>query len=424
MTIPKGTRNEVFLSRVLGETVITPEGHEIGKLQDLVMVPGERFPEVSHLLVLSDGRTLSLPWPRVNLFNQYIISAAGPVHNIPEHQKHEGDILLKRDILDRQIVDVNGAKVVRVNDLKLGTFKGRLCVFFVDVGFRGLLRRMGLEPVGNKVAAFLGRQLPHYVISWKYVQLLDTNLFRLTLTVARDQLKGIHPADLAHIIRDLPSGNVRAMIDSLDPVTAGEAIHELEPETRSRIMTQLTVGQASNIINEMDPDEAADVLGNLPEEKAQELLGLMDEKEADEIQELLGHEENTAGALMNSEFIAIPGNMIAEEALKVVRAKAGETDTIYYVYILDRDEHLEGVVSLKDLLVHDPWTMVASFMSSSVKSVRIDSKPYEVLEILAKYNFIAVPVMDDEGRMAGIITVEDVLELFIPTALRRKRHRA
>jgi magnesium transporter len=416
--------SEIFLSSVLDKTVINSHGHEIGRLRDLVMIPGDHFPEVSHLLVQNKGRTLCVPWQRVTLFNRFVISVSGSLQSIPDYLQSEGDILLKRDIMDRQIVDVNGAKVVRVNDLKLGSFQKRLCVFFVDVGFRGLLRRMGYEHLGEKIASLFKRQLPHYHISWEYVQLLEMNLFRLTLTVARDQLKEIHPADLAQIISSIPSGNIKAVLDSLDTDTAGEAIHELEPELRSRVISQLESGQACSILEEMHPDEAADVLGGLPEEKAQELLGLMDEEEADEIQELLEHEEDTAGGLMNSQFISIQGDLSAGEALQVVRSRAGEIDTIYYLYVLDQQEHLQGVVSLKGLLVNTPEARISDFMNAGVKSVHIDSTPQQVLEIVAKYNFVAVPVLDRDEKMAGIITVDDVLELFIPGALRRKRNRA
>ncbi|HJV35345.1 magnesium transporter [Geomonas sp.] len=416
-------KNEIFLSSVLGKTVITSQGREIGTLNDLVMVPGPQLPEVSHLLVKGERHLLSVPWQRVDLFNRYVISVNGGLKSLPAYRNPPGDILLRRDILDRQIVDVNGAKVVRVNDLKLGSLQKRLCLFFADVGFRGLLRRMGWEPFAEKVAALLGRELPQSHISWEYVQLLEANLYRLTLTVARDQLKEIHPADLAGILSSIPSVSIRALLDALDTGTAGEAIHELQPELRSRVIDQLETDQACAILENMDPDEAADVLGGLPVQRAQELLGLMGEKEAERLQELLEHKEDTAGGLMNSQFLSVEGELSAEEALALVRAKAAMTDTIYYLYVLDGQGHLAGVVSLKDLLIQPPATPVSHFMRSDVKSVHVASTAYEVLEVVAKYNFVAVPVLDQEEKMAGIITVDDVLELFIPGSLRRKRHR-
>jgi flagellar motility protein MotE (MotC chaperone)/sporulation protein YlmC with PRC-barrel domain len=415
---------EIFLSTVLGKTVISPQGQEIGKLWDLIMVPGEVFPEVSHLLVKSKRRIISIPWHRISLFNRFVISVSGPSHHLPEYAaSREGEILVKRDILDKQIVDVNGAKVVRVNDLKLGSYKDHLCIFFVDIGFRGLLRRLGYEQLGEKLAVLLNRQLPHQHISWEYVQLLEMNLSRLTLTVAREQMQEMHPADLAQIISQIPSKNIQAVLNSLDVETAGEAIHELEPELRSRVISQLDSEQASDILEEMDPDEAADVLGDLPEEKAQELLGLMDEEEAEDIQELMEHEEDTAGGLMNSEFLFIAANLTVEEALQQVKILAPEVETVYYIYIVEPDEALSGVVTLKDLLINPPHMPIAELMTTNLKTVTVESSPEDVLEIIAKYNLIAVPVLDKEAKMAGIVTVDDILELFLPYALRRKRHR-
>jgi magnesium transporter len=418
--------SEIFLSSILGKTVINGHGREVGRLRDLIMIPGRSFPEVSHLLVRSNrrrGDTLSVPWQRVALCNRFVISVSGSFQNIPTYRRRQGEILLKRDILDRQIVDVNGAKVVRVNDVKLGSYRDRLCVFFVDVGVRGLLRRMGLEHLGERIGSLLQRPLPHYHISWEFVQPLEANLFPLALTVARDQLKEIHPADLAEIISSIPAGNVQAVLAALDTETAGEAIHELEPELRSRVISQLESEEASCILQEMSPDQAADVLGDLPRAKAQELLGLMAETEADEIQELMEHEEDTAGGLMNSQFLAIPARLTCSEALQEVRLRADEVDNVYYIYVLDDAQGLQGVVSLKALLVNLAETRVSELMTTGIKSVQVDSTPNEVLEIVAKYNLIAVPVLDKAQKMAGIITVDDVLELFLPNSLRRKRHR-
>lgn len=414
---------EIFLSTVLGKTVISAQGHQIGKLWDLIMVPGEGFPEVSHLLVRSGRKTVSIPWQRIALFNRFVISVAGPSHDLDEYLPRDGEILVKRDILDKQIVDVNGAKVVRANDLKLGSYKDRLCIFFVDIGFRGLLRRLGYERFGERVASLLNRDLTHQHISWEYVQLLEMNLSRLTLTVAREQMQEMHPADLAQIISQIPTKNIQAVLSTLDTETAGEAIHELEPELRSRVISQLDSEQASDILEEMDPDEAADVLGDLPEEKAQELLGLMDEEEAEDIQELMEHEEDTAGGLMNSEFLAIPADLTAEQALQEVRRLAPELESIYYAYVTRPDETLIGVVSIKELLISLPGTPVADLMTTNLKTVNVEAEPEDILEIIAKYNLVAVPVLDLEDKMAGIVTVDDILELFLPYALRRKRHR-
>lgn len=415
--------NDIFLSSILGKTVIDTQGMEIGRLWDLVMVPGEVFPEVSHLLVKKGRCIYSLPWQRISLFNRYVISISGTVPELPQYAAKEHEILVKRHILDKQIVDVNGAKVVRVNDLMLGSYKDHLCIFFVDIGLRGLLRRLGYEHLGEKVAGLLKITLSHQHISWEYVQLLEMNLSRLTLTVAREQMQELHPADLAHILSRIPSRNVQAVIDSLDMETAGEAIHELEPELRSRIISQLDSEQASDILEEMDPDEAADVLGDLPEEKAQELLGLMDEEEAEDIQELMEHEDDTAGGLMNNEFLSVSSELTAAEAMGEVRLMAPDVDMVYYLYVVDQAERLQGVVSLKELLLAQPDVTMSSLMTTNLKTVDVEASPEDVLEIIAKYNLIAVPVIDKHGTMAGLVTVDDILEMFLPFALKRRRYR-
>lgn len=416
------TINELFLSSVLGKTVINRQGMEIGKLHDLVMVPGEVFPAVSRLLVKRGKEIISIPWKNISLFNPVVISMAGPPEEMAEYSVREGEILVRRDILDQQIVDVNGAKVVRVNDLKLSSYKELLCIISADIGFRGLLRRLGYEKLLESLAKAFKKELPHQEISWEYVQPLEMNVSRLALTMARDQMADMHPADLAHIISQIPSRNIPTVLNSLDMETAGEAIHELEPELRSRVISQLDSEQASDILEEMAPDEAADVLGDLPDEKAQELLGLMDEEEAEDIQELMVHEEDIAGGLMNSDFLSITKDMTVDEALAEVRLLAPDVETVYYVYVLDQEELLEGVVTLKDLIINPTGTRVDDIMTTNLKKVHIDSTPDDILEIIAKYDLIAVPVLDTDEKMAGIVTVEDILELFLPYALKRRRH--
>ena len=412
---------EIYISAVLNRPVISETGRELGRLWDLIITPGEVFPAVSHLLVKRKGTVRSVPWQAVSLFNQFVVSVNARAAKPEPYTSREGEILVRRDILDKQIVDVDGAKVVRVNDLKLGVYQQVLCIFSVDIGFRGLLRRLGYERFGEKTARLWNRQLPHQEIGWQFVQPLEMNVSKLALTMAREQMADLHPADLAQILAEIPSAHVQTVLDTLDTETAGEAIHELEPELRTRIISQLDSEQASDILEEMAPDEAADVLGDLPQEKARELLGLMDEEEAEDIQELMVHEDDTAGGLMNTEFLAIAEEMTVEDALQQVRLLAPDVETVYYVYVIDNEDRLCGVVSLKELLVSQPRTQITDIMHTNLKTVDVDAEPEDILEIIAKYNLIAVPVLDEEKRLAGIVTVDDILEMFLPYALKRKR---
>ncbi len=414
--------NEIYLSAVIGRSVINSKGEELGTLRDLIMVPGEVFPEVSHIVIKSRKGLKSLPWHEVALFTHVVISAVGATPpGLAAYETKESEILVKRDLLDKQIVDVDGAKVVRVNDIKLGNLNSKLCIFSVDIGFRGLLRRLGYERLGERIAGTLGKQIPHTEISWEYVQPLETNSSRLALNIARDQMREIHPADLADIIENIPIQSIRTVLESMDAETTGETIYELEADMRNLVISQLDDEQVTDILEEMEPDEAADVLSDLPEQKAQELLEMMDQEDAEDIQELLEHEEDSAGGLMTPEYFRLTPEITVGRALEMVRESADEVETIYYGYVVDGEERLEGVVSLKELLLNPPETHITDVMEENIKSVRIDAEPEDMLETLAKYDLIAVPVLDEDDRMAGIVTVDDVLAHYLPRMLKNRR---
>ncbi|RII25266.1 MAG: magnesium transporter MgtE [Geobacter sp.] len=414
--------NEIYLSAVIGRPVINGKGDKLGILSDLVMVPGELFPEVSHIVIKSRKGNKSLPWSEVALFTHVMISASGiKPHGLFVYEPREGEILVKRDLLDKQIVDVDGAKVVRVNDIKLGNFNQKLCIFSVDIGFRGLLRRLGYERFGEKFARSIGKNIPNTEISWEYVQPLEANSSKLALNIARDQMNELHPADLADIIENIPIQSIRTVLDSIDAETTGDTIYELEADMRNVVISQLNDEQVSDILEEMEPDEAADVLSDLPEEKAQELLHMMDQEDAEDIQELLEHEEDSAGGLMTPEYLRLSSDISVGRALERVKESANDVETIYYGYVVDDEERLEGVVSLKTLLMNPPDTHITDVMEENVKFVHIDAEPEDMLEMLAKYDLIAVPVLDEDDRMAGIVTVDDVLAHYLPHIVKNKR---
>ncbi|HIJ81172.1 MAG TPA: magnesium transporter [Desulfuromonadales bacterium] len=414
--------SEIYLSQILGKIVINSKGEDLGVLRDLIMVPGEVFPEVSHIVFQSRKGRKSLPWAEVALFNHVVISTVGiNPPGLTNYLPHEGEILVRRGLLDKQIVDVDGAKVVRVNDIKLGRFNEKLCIFSVDIGFRGLLRRLGYMKLGEYVAQLLKRDIPAAEISWEYVQPLEPHSSKLALNIARGQMNEIHPADLADIIENIPIHSIRTVLDSIDAETTGDALYELEADMRNIVVSQLDAEQLTDILEEMEPDEAADILSDLPEQKAQELLEMMDQEDAEDIQELLEHEEDSAGGLMNPEYFRLSSDISVGQALERFKECASEIETVFYGYVVDADERLEGVVSLKGLLLTPPETHITDMMEENVKTVPIDAEPADMLEMLAKYDLIAVPVLDGNDRMAGIVTVDDVLAHYLPLILKNKR---
>ncbi len=414
--------SELYLSSVIGRKVINSNGDQIGILRDLIMVPGEVFPEVSHIVIKSRKGIKTLPWSEVTLFTHVVISTGSikPRH-LDTYLPEEGDILVKRDLLDKQIVDVNGAKVVRVNDIKLGKLNLKLCIFSVDIGFRGLLRRLGYERFGERFARAIKRDIPQSEISWEYVQPLEANSSKLALKIARDQMNEMHPADLADIIENIPIQNIRTVLNTIDSETTGDTIYELEADMRNVVINQLNDEQVTDILEEMEPDEAADVLSDLPEGKAQELLDMMDREDAEDIQELLEHEEDSAGGLMTPDYFRLSSQITVGKALELLKGCADDVETIYYGYIVDIDDRLEGIISLKQLLMNPPETHITDIMEENIKFVHVDAEPEDILETLAKYDLIAVPVLDSEDRMAGIVTVDDVLAHYLPQIIKIKR---
>ena len=415
--------DEIFVSEIFKKPVLDQTGEEIGRLKDIIVGLGEPFPAVTALVVSSGKDTFLIPWDLINLFNRRVISANARIDSIRPACVLPNDILIYRDLLDKQIVDINGAKLVRVNDLELGDVKGQLCLVAADIGLRGLLRRLGVEKRGERFFSFFNYKLQHKLISWTYVQTVEPKLTRLTLTVSRQKVSSLHPADLAEIISEVSQKERTAIFGSLDVDTAAEALHELEPGVQADIIDDMSNERASDILERMPPDEAADVLGDLPEAKAQELINLMEKEEADDVQELMEHEDNTAGGLMTTEYLAFPPDMTVEEAIKELRLEAPNVETIYYLYIVDQNEHIDGVLSLKNLILAMPNMLLGDIMKSPAKTISQDAKQKDVAEFISKYNLLAAPVVDDDMVMRGIVTVDDVVDLLLPTATRKKRRK-
>ncbi len=413
---------EIFLSEVHKKPVLDQTGEEIGKLQDIIVGMGEPFPAVT-AIVVKGRETFILAWDVINLFNKRVISVTVHARDLSPSTVSPADILICRDILDKQIVDINGAKLVRVNDLELSDVKGRLCLVAADIGLRGLLRRMGVERQGERFLSLFQYKLQHRLIAWHFVQTIEPKLSRLTLTVSRQKVSSLHPADLAQIISEVSQKERTAIFGSLDVETAAEALHELEPGVQVDIIDDMSKERASDILERMPPDEAADVLGDLPEAKAQELINLMEKEEAEDVQELLEHEEDTAGGLMTTEFLAFLSDMTVQDAIAELRLEAPDVETIYYLYIVDSEEHLLGVLSLKNLILASPEARLKDLMMKPVKTLPLDAGEKEVAEFISKYNLLAAPVVDENAVMRGIVTVDDVVDFLMPPASRKKRRR-
>lgn len=413
---------EVFVADVLGKTVLDPLGEEIGKLRDIAVEGGSPFPRAAGLVLEKKKKMWFLPWSDLNIFNRRIISSKKREADLSEFQPAADQLLIGRDILDKQIVDINGAKVVRVNDVKLTEEGGSVCVTDVDVGVRGILRRLGVERRGDAFFHAIRHPLRHQLISWEFIQPLESKLDRLTLALSREALSKIHPADIAQMISGMSPDERKGFFEKLDLETAAEALHELEPEVQADLISDLDKEQAADVIERMPPDEAADVIADLPAEKAQELLGLIEKEEAEDIHELLGHEEDTAGGLMTNEYLAYPPDLTVGEALSRFREEAPGIEAVYHIYLVE-DEKLRGVIDLRDLILADPSRKLSEVERATLITVQPEAGQKEVAELISKYNLLALPVVDGENCLLGVVTVDDVVDLLLPPASRRKRRK-
>lgn len=414
---------ELFVSEILKKPVLDPKGEDIGKVKDVVVVRGEPLPRVSALIIERKKRGYLMPWADLSIFNKRIISSNQYLENLQPYEFGENDLLIVRDILDKQIVDANGAKVVRVNDVKLEGYNSEALLLAVDVGMRGIMRRLGVERGGEDMMKIFKKPLSYNLISWNYIQPLEPKLTKISLTVPRQMVSELHPADIAEIISQVSHKEGASFFKGLDIETAAEALSELQPDVQAALITGMDAEKAADIIEEMPPDEAADVLSDLPMDKAKEILEHIEKEEAEDIQELLNHEEDTAGGIMTNKFIAYPPDMSVREAIENFRKDAEEVETVYYIYVADTDEKLLGVVSLRELLLASHHAQLSDIMETKIKAVPPDTDEIEVAEIISKYNLVALPVVDSDGYFLGIVAVDDVIDRILPPAAKRRRRK-
>ncbi|MCG2722328.1 MAG: CBS domain-containing protein [Thermodesulfovibrionales bacterium] len=412
---------ELFVSEILKKPVLDPKGEDLGRVKDLVVVKGEPFPKVSALILEKKKKVVYLPWHDLNIFNKRIISSNIYGQDLQKYEFSEEDLIIARDIFDKQIVDANGAKVVRVNDVKLEGFESEAILVAIDVGIRGIMRRLGVERGGEDFMRIFSRDIPYNLISWNYLQPLGPKLSTISLTVPRQMVAELHPADIADIISQVSRREGVTFVKGLDIETAVEALSELETDVQAAIITRMSAEKAADILEEMPPDEAADILSDLPAEKAKEILENIKKDEAEDIQELLSHEEDTAGGLMTNVYVSYPPDTTVRRAIDLFKKDAEEVETVYYIYIVAEEEKLVGVVSLRELLLASLDTKLSDIMHSKLTTVTPDVDEGEVSAIISKYNLVALPVINHEGIMLGIVTVDDIVDRILPPAAKRKR---
>lgn len=413
---------EAYMSDLLRMNVVGRDGRAVGRLRDIAVRPGDTFPLVTKLLIRVRGsrEPVVVAWDVVRSVSAEAVTLSQRRNELAPVAVEEDEVLLARQVFDNQIVDVEGHRVVRVNDLKLGAVHGQVRLVAAAVGTRSLLRRLNLEGVALRIWSWFGRRPHERLISWEHVHSLDPVSQQLHLDLEREKLRRLNPADLADILGELSALDRAAVVSALDDETAAAALEEMDFDLQKSVLDAVEDEKAADILDEVDPDDAADLVGDLPEERAGQLLNLMEPDEASDVKELLKYSDDTAGGLMTPEFVSAPSGMTAQEAIGYLRKAGEEAETIYYCYVLDNQKQLIGVFSLRDLVVAPPTRVIDDIMVRDFISVSPETPHRETAALIGRYNLLALPVVDEERHMLGIVTVDDVLEAVLPRRVKKQ----
>ena len=416
-----------YLSEFINLPVLRiSDNKRIGKLVDLAATTLQVYPRVTGLMVRTrHGKPpIYIPWSNVKrmVFKEHI-AVEYPLSGFEQQAKAaENEILLCKTFLDKQIISTEGYKIVRVNDLQLliedkAKESTNLWVVHIDIGFKGILRRIGiLRAVNGAFRWVTDRDIKDEFVSWKYVQPTATESVYASVQLKTDasKLSEIHPADLADILEDLGTDERIALVESLDNFTAAQTLQEMQFKNRLQIVESMEPVRLAPIINEMQMDEAVDLLDACDMQKRQAVYAILTPEKVTELKELSTLSKYSVGSIMNTDFVTAKPTETAGIVLKRIIVECEKSEMYRYAYVLDHDERLLGVVSLRNLLMSDANLLIADIMIEQAVSVQIDTRIRRVAKLFFKYNFEAIPVVDDDNKLQGLVSFRDALASVFP----------
>lgn len=410
----------LLFSQIIGRPVVDAKGTTLGRLKDLIAAGG-RYPAITALVVEgTDRRRFTVAWEQVASVNGTIHLTVNKKH-IVSYEPNVGEFALSEQVLDRQLLDVDDHKVGKVNDIQLGKTNSHYRLLAVDPSTRGLFRRLGLEGAAN-LASLVGIHPEDYLIPWENLEPLGGRTPGLRITLHRSALPKIHPSDLAEIVEQLSVRESSTLIEAMDDEVAADTLEEVSERRQVQILKEMESERAADILQEMGPNDAADVLADMPAQKAAELLSLMEKKESKEVQELLAYPEESAGGIMTTEYVCLPEGLTVSEAMRKLRKMAQGVDNVYSLYVVDGpgEERLIGSLSLRDLIIAAPKRTLGEIVDRSPVTVNLKDPQEAVAGVVARYNLLSVPVVDDQNRLQGIVTVDDAMDVLLPSNWRRR----
>jgi CBS domain-containing protein/sporulation protein YlmC with PRC-barrel domain len=402
------------LTELLGQPVVEASGEICGRVREVALTPADDRARVSNLIVRTKNGDRLLPFSAVLSLNGKVLAGSRASEWV--ELQADGLFLLERDLLDQQIIDVYGRKVVRVNDVDLHpestTGHVQLKVGSVDVGLRGAIRRLLKGVVPMAALKVVLERIPPRLIPWEFVDLIETDpARRVKLKISHDRLAKLHPADIADIVEELAPDEREAVFETLDEEVAAGALEEVRPKVQKSIVESLDSDRAADIVEEMNPDAAADLLADLPEERTTEILREMEPEGRKEMTELLEFGETTAAGRMNTEYLALPSEATVNDAIEALRSFEGGVESVSTIYLVDKNGRLTGAVPLAKLVLARYEDKLSSLTQEPLISCHAGAREGEVAETFDKYNLVTLPVIDDEGKLTGVITSDDVISL-------------
>jgi magnesium transporter len=406
----------LFFTELLAMPVLDLKGRRIGKVKDAAIVPLIDSSRIDRLLMGGGDAWLTVRYDQV----QSIVLGKGI--SLSEEQLvpyHDDEYMLRiaRDLLDQQIIDVTGRKVVRVNDVTMGIHndgvRDTLSVLEVDIGVRSIFRRLLQGALPPLWIRRLQDPIPPNSIRWEFANVLEPDpLRRLRLNITYQKLEDMHPADLADIVEELSPAEREAIFETIDSEAAADALSEVEdPKMQASILEALEPEKAADIVEEMAPDEAADILSELEEETSEEILDEMDSAPETEVRELLEFEEDTAGGMMNTEYVSLHDNATVMDALAALRGNEDLLEGLNTLFLVDSEERLSASIPLARLFIASANAKLKDLASETRIEVTVDEKQDRVTELFDKYNLLTLPVVDEEGKLAGVITADDIISI-------------
>jgi magnesium transporter len=403
----------LFFTELTGLPVFDLKQRRIGRVRDAAIVPLIHPARVDRFLVGAGSSWLSVRYDQIASISLKGIQLSN--ERLYPYHSDEYMLRIKRDLLDQQIIDVNGRKVVRVNDVTFEIChdeRDSLAVLEVDVGVRSILRRVMQGAAPPRLIRRLQRPIPPNSIRWEFCNIVEADpQRRLRLNISHDKLETLHPADLADIVEELSPEDRQAIIGTLDSEVAADALSEIDPRMQASILEGLEPEVAAGIMDEMAPDQAADALGELEDETSAEILDEMDTEPVSEVRELLEYDEDTAGGMMNTEAIVLGEEMLLADAMVQLRGQADALESTHAVFLSDKEGRITAQVPAARLFLGEAWSSLRDLADGRLISTRADETQKRVTELFDKYNLLALPVLEEDGSLAGVITADDVISV-------------